>query len=103
MNHLVEQSCRSSWVVVDSGYLVAAPTLAVAVRLGADTIAPERAGAVIPTPDGPAEIYDLDDLLTDAARADGEPDHDRGQHRTARCRSRCPAPRSGRASPPRWR
>lgn len=49
------------------GYLVAAPTLAVAVRLGADTVAPERAGAVVPTPDGPAEIYDLNDMLTSAA------------------------------------
>ena len=49
------------------GFLVAAPTLAVAVRLGVDLTAPSTAGAVVPTPDGPAEIYDLNDMLTSAA------------------------------------
>lgn len=50
------------------GYLVAAPTLAVAVRLGGDLLAPSAAAAAIPTPDGPAEILDLNDFLTLAGR-----------------------------------
>ncbi len=49
------------------GYLVAGPTLAVAVRLGADALAPSSAAAAVPTPDGPAEAFDLNDLLTAAA------------------------------------
>lgn len=49
------------------GYLVAAPTLAVAVRLVGDTVAPAPAAAAIPTLDGPAELFDLNDLLTAAA------------------------------------
>ncbi len=47
------------------GYVVAAPTLAVAVRLGLDEGAP--ASAKIPTPDGPAELFDLNDFLTTCA------------------------------------
>ncbi|HWU23225.1 MAG TPA: molybdopterin cofactor-binding domain-containing protein [Nocardioides sp.] len=50
------------------GYLVAAPTLAVAVRLGLDgTVAEEPAAAVVPGVPEPADLYDLSDLLTDAA------------------------------------
>ncbi|MEZ0577469.1 molybdopterin cofactor-binding domain-containing protein [Nocardioides sp. MH1] len=49
------------------GYLLAAPTLAVAVRVGLDGALPEIAGAV-PTPPGPADIFDLNDLLTLAAK-----------------------------------
>lgn len=47
------------------GYLVAAPTLAVAVRLGVDGTAP--AGAVVPTPPGPAELFDLSSTQVAAA------------------------------------
>lgn len=50
------------------GYLVAAPTLAVAVRLGVDAAAPTAAGAAVPTPDGPAEIFDVNDMATAAAK-----------------------------------
>jgi isoquinoline 1-oxidoreductase beta subunit len=49
------------------GYLVAAPTLAVVVRAGLEGALPEAASAV-PTPPGPAEIFDLSDLLTLAAK-----------------------------------
>lgn len=48
------------------GYLVAAPTLAVAVSLG-DEFLEAPAGAVIPTLPGPAELFDLNDLLVAAA------------------------------------
>ena len=43
-------------------YLVAAPTLAVAAQIGADTARPAVARA-LPTPPSPAEILDLGDLL----------------------------------------
>ena len=66
------------------GYLVAAPTLAVAVRLGADTLAPDSAGAAVPTPDGPAEIYDLNDMLTSAAMPTAGPDHAHDEDRRHR-------------------
>ncbi|MGN6722982.1 MAG: molybdopterin cofactor-binding domain-containing protein, partial [Marmoricola sp.] len=46
------------------GYLVAAPTLAVAVRLGIDTLA--TAAASVPSIPGPADLYDLNTMLTDA-------------------------------------
>jgi isoquinoline 1-oxidoreductase beta subunit len=49
------------------GYLLAAPTLAVAVRVGLDEMAPEPAAAAVPSLGGPAEIFDLSDLLTAAA------------------------------------
>ena len=50
------------------GYLVAAPTLVAAAELGLGVSAP--AAAAIPSGPQPPEIYDLNDLLTDAARAD---------------------------------
>ncbi|GAA5158765.1 MULTISPECIES: xanthine dehydrogenase family protein molybdopterin-binding subunit [Amycolatopsis] len=49
------------------GYLLAAPTLAVAARLGVDTLAPARAGAAVPSPPEPADLLDLGDALTLAA------------------------------------
>ncbi len=49
------------------GYLLAAPTLAAAAQIGLGTTrAP--ATAVVPSGPQPAELYDLNDLLTDAAR-----------------------------------
>ncbi|MFG2295911.1 molybdopterin cofactor-binding domain-containing protein [Streptomyces sp. NPDC048603] len=44
-------------------YLVAAPTLAVATRAGAETLAPQQAHAVIPTLPAPADLIDLGDLF----------------------------------------
>ncbi|MFD5322792.1 molybdopterin cofactor-binding domain-containing protein [Streptomyces sp. NPDC127092] len=57
------------------GYVLAAPTLTVAARIGADALAatpavaaaPAAAPAVVPSLPGPAEILDLNDLLTAAA------------------------------------
>ena len=50
------------------GYLIAAPTLAVAVRLGLDeTVASAPAAAAVPSVAGPAELFDLSDLLKAAA------------------------------------
>ncbi|MGK4584857.1 molybdopterin cofactor-binding domain-containing protein [Kitasatospora sp. HPMI-4] len=48
------------------GYVVAASTLTVAAQLG-ELAAPEKAQAAIPSLPEPAEVYDLNDLLTDAA------------------------------------
>jgi isoquinoline 1-oxidoreductase beta subunit len=52
------------------GYLLAAPTLAVAAQLGLETAAPRRAAAAGPIPSGPQQydLYDLSDLVRDAAR-----------------------------------
>ncbi|RSS78151.1 xanthine dehydrogenase family protein molybdopterin-binding subunit [Streptomyces sp. WAC06614] len=44
-------------------YLVAAPTLAVATRAGADLLAPQPAGAVVPSLPAPADLVDLGDLF----------------------------------------
>ncbi|WP_200944416.1 xanthine dehydrogenase family protein molybdopterin-binding subunit [Geodermatophilus sp. Leaf369] len=44
-------------------YLVAAPTLAVAARIGADTLAPATANAAVPSLPAPAELLDLGDAL----------------------------------------
>ncbi len=49
------------------GLLVAAPTLAAAAELGLGGVTP--AAAAIPSGPQPPEIYDLNDMLTDAARA----------------------------------
>ncbi|MER6068585.1 molybdopterin cofactor-binding domain-containing protein [Streptomyces sp. NPDC001817] len=49
------------------GYVLAASTLTVAAELGEAVLAPEEAAAVVPSVPGPAEIYDLNDMLTDAA------------------------------------
>ncbi|MGH3449487.1 MAG: molybdopterin cofactor-binding domain-containing protein, partial [Haloechinothrix sp.] len=50
------------------GYLLAAPTLVVAARLGTQLADPPAAEAVVPGTPQPAEYYDLSDALTDAAR-----------------------------------
>ena len=50
------------------GFLVAAPTLAAAAELGLGGSTP--AYAALPSGPQPPELYDLNDLLTDAARAD---------------------------------
>ncbi|MEU6773171.1 molybdopterin cofactor-binding domain-containing protein [Streptomyces sp. NPDC046759] len=49
------------------GYVLAAATLTVAAELGEAVLAPNEAAAVVPSVPGPAEIYDLNDMLTDAA------------------------------------
>lgn len=49
------------------GYLLAAPTLAVAARVGMDTWQPGAANAAIPSLPGPSELLDLGDALTLAA------------------------------------
>ncbi|GAA3784942.1 molybdopterin cofactor-binding domain-containing protein [Streptomyces chiangmaiensis] len=49
------------------GYVVAASTLTVAAQLGESVLAPAEAAAVVPSVPGPAEIYDLNDMLTHAA------------------------------------
>ncbi|MFF9839672.1 molybdopterin cofactor-binding domain-containing protein [Streptomyces sp. NPDC013740] len=53
------------------GYVLAAPTLTVAAQVGADALAPTPAAAavpaVVPSLPGPADIYDLNDMLTHAA------------------------------------
>ncbi|MGW2520581.1 molybdopterin cofactor-binding domain-containing protein [Streptomyces sp. NPDC001617] len=48
------------------GYVVAASTLTVAAELGEAVLAPAPAAAVVPSVPGPAEIYDLNDMLTHA-------------------------------------
>ncbi|MCD9879488.1 molybdopterin cofactor-binding domain-containing protein [Streptomyces guryensis] len=48
------------------GYVLAASTLTVAAELGEAVLAPTRAAAVVPSVPGPAEIYDLNDMLTHA-------------------------------------
>lgn len=50
------------------GYLVAAPTLTVAVRLGLDGVAAPPAEAVVATLPGAADLFDLSDLLKLAAQ-----------------------------------
>ncbi|OLZ61350.1 isoquinoline 1-oxidoreductase [Streptomyces sp. IMTB 2501] len=48
------------------GYVLAASTLTVAAELGEAVLAPNEATAVVPSVPGPAEIYDLNDMLTHA-------------------------------------
>ncbi|MEU9112302.1 molybdopterin cofactor-binding domain-containing protein [Streptomyces sp. NPDC048483] len=48
------------------GYVVAASTLTVAAQLGEEIVAPAEAAAAVPSLPGPAEIYDLNDMLTHA-------------------------------------
>ena len=50
------------------GYLLAAPTLAAAAELGLGTATAPAARAVVPSRPQPPELYDLNDMLTDAAR-----------------------------------
>lgn len=53
------------------GYVLAAPTLTVAARLGVEALAPAEAAAaapaLVPSLPGPAELLDLNELLTLAA------------------------------------
>lgn len=49
------------------GYVLAASTLTVAAELGEAVLAPDEAAAVVPSVPGPAEVYDLNDMLTHAA------------------------------------
>ncbi|MEV7281709.1 molybdopterin cofactor-binding domain-containing protein [Streptomyces sp. NPDC093111] len=53
------------------GYVLAAPTLTVAAQVGAEVLAPGPAAAavpaVVPSLPGPADLYDLNDMLTHAA------------------------------------
>lgn len=49
------------------GYLLAAPTLAVAAQLGESLVDPRQAAAAIPSPPQPSDALDLNDILTDAA------------------------------------
>ncbi|MFE1297907.1 molybdopterin cofactor-binding domain-containing protein [Streptomyces sp. NPDC058731] len=48
------------------GYVLAASTLTVAAELGEAALAPGEAAAAVPSLPGPAEIYDLNDMLTHA-------------------------------------
>ncbi|MCW2717853.1 MAG: iorB [Pseudonocardia sp.] len=50
------------------GYLIAAPTLAVAVGAGIEFLDEVPAHAAVPSPPEPSDLYDLSDALTDAAR-----------------------------------
>ena len=50
------------------GYLLAAPTLMAAAQIGDAVAGAPQAGAVVPSPPQPADHYDLNDMLTDAAR-----------------------------------
>ncbi|MDI5968973.1 molybdopterin-dependent oxidoreductase [Streptomyces sp. SL13] len=50
------------------GYVLAAPTLVAAAQIGGTALAPQTARAAgLPTLPQPSELYDLNDLLTDAA------------------------------------
>jgi isoquinoline 1-oxidoreductase beta subunit len=49
------------------GYVVAAGTLTVAAGLGEAALVPTTAAAAIPSLPEPSEVYDLNDMLTDAA------------------------------------
>ena len=49
------------------GYLLAAPTLVVAAKLGGELLSSDPAGAAIVSPPEPADLFDLGDLLTMAA------------------------------------
>ncbi len=51
-------------------FLVAAPTLTMAARLGADTLDPAVANAALPSPSQPADLADFGDLITAATAAE---------------------------------
>jgi isoquinoline 1-oxidoreductase beta subunit len=51
------------------GWVLAAPTLVVAVPMAAGVVNPQRADASIPGVPEPSDLYDLSDLLTDATIA----------------------------------
>ena len=50
-------------------FLVAAPTLTLAGRLGADALAPAEASAAVPSPSQPADLADFGDLMSAATAA----------------------------------
>jgi isoquinoline 1-oxidoreductase beta subunit len=50
------------------GYVLAAPTLVAAAELTWSQSGPSAAGATVPALPDPAKLYDLNDMLTDAAR-----------------------------------
>ena len=49
------------------GYVLAAPTLVVAAKLGKDALTPKPAGAAVPSLPEPSDLMDLGDVLTLAA------------------------------------
>jgi isoquinoline 1-oxidoreductase beta subunit len=49
------------------GYVLAAPTLVVAAKLGKDAVTPDAAGAAVPSLPEPSDLMDLGDVLTLAA------------------------------------
>ena len=49
------------------GYVLAGPTLVAAAQLGEGLFAPTSAEAAVPSLPEPSEVYDLNDMLTDAA------------------------------------
>ena len=51
-------------------FLVAAPALTVAARVGAEVLTPAKADAVVPSPPQPADVADFGDLMTALSRAD---------------------------------
>ena len=51
-------------------FLVAAPALTVAARVGAEVLTPARADAVVPSPPQPADVADFGDVMTALTRAD---------------------------------
>ena len=69
-------------------FLVTAPALTVAARVGAEILTPARADAVVPSPPQPADVADFGDVMTALTRADtdlfvlqvsrGQPDPVRG-------------------------
>ena len=51
-------------------FLVAAPALTVAARVGTEAVAPARADAVVPSLPQPADVADFGDVMTALTRAD---------------------------------
>jgi isoquinoline 1-oxidoreductase subunit beta len=51
-------------------FLVAAPALTVAARVGAEVLTPAKADAVVPSPPQPADVADFGDVMTALTRAD---------------------------------
>ena len=51
-------------------FLVTAPALTVAARVGAEVLTPARADAVVPSPPQPADVADFGDVMTALTRAD---------------------------------
>ena len=51
-------------------FLVAAPALTVAARVGAEILTPAKADAVVPSPPQPADVADFGDVMTALTKAD---------------------------------